>query len=74
MIAPVKTKQEGSKVRLADWVLKRMNIPKNHPIAKARGVIRKMDGGPFGSDWADIKFSGKLLKARYTRLDHVELV
>lgn len=69
MIAPIK---QGSKVKIAKWVLKRSNIPANHPIAKARGRVLKMDGGPYGPMWAEIKFSGKLLKMRYSKLDQVE--
>jgi len=75
MIAPIQQQEQfdvGSRVRVARWVLKRMNIPNNHPIALARGRIVKMDGGPHGPDYAETKFSGKLLKAKYYKLNQLE--
>lgn len=60
------------KVKVAKWVLDRRGIKPSHPIARARGRILDVDGGPHGPAYARVQWSGRMLQHAYSKLDQLE--
>ena len=63
----------GDRVKKAAWVLRRNKINGNHPIARARGIVTSLNGGPFGDQYLEVKWSGTLLTYRYDNIHQLEL-